>query len=291
MSFSDLDFYLQQREDDRKWLQPVIFAVVVHIVTFGLSATLPELLNRKPILDEVVTVSLVSLPEDSGPQFVGPPPEAETKEAVPVEKSKVAVPIPVEEKVIPKPVKKAKPVSIKPIKRKVRKTDPKKIAQEEAKKKREQERLKAVARAKQEEEKAKQAAEDARSALAEMIRSRGVQQSASSGARKPSGGRQVGNIVQQNYYAALYDRIQQFWILPEMRHWSSSLETRVVVTIRRDGSIARTVVEKKSGDPYFDQYAMKTLQKAVPLPRFPKLMTQRSIEVGFRFRPGELSTM
>lgn len=291
MSFSDLDFYLQQREDDRKWLQPVIFAVVVHIVTFGLSATLPELLNRKPILDEVVTVSLVSLPEVSGPQFAGPPPKAETKEAVPVEKSKVAVPIPVEEKVIPKPVKKAKPVSIKPIKRKVRKTDPKKIAQEEAKKKREQERLKAIARAKQEEEKAKQAAEDARSALAEMIRSRGVQQSASSGARKPSGGRQVGNIVQQNYYAALYDRIQQFWILPEMRHWSSSLETRVVVTIRRDGSIARTVVEKKSGDPYFDQYAMKTLQKAVPLPRFPKLMTQRSIEVGFRFRPGELSTM
>lgn len=263
---------------------------MVHIVTFALSATLPEILDRKPILDQVVTVNLVSLPEVTGPQFAGPPPKAEKKEAAPVVKPDAAVKIPIEQKASPAPVKKVQPVSIKPIKRKIRKTDPKKLAQEEARKKREQERLEALARAKQEEERAKKAAEDARSALAEMIRSQGIRKG-SSGARRPSGGRQINNIVQQNYYAALYDRIQQFWVLPEMRRWDPSLETRIVATILSDGSIAGTVVEKKSGDPFFDQYAMKTLQKAVPLPRFPKLMNQKSIEVGFRFKPGELSTM
>jgi colicin import membrane protein len=34
---------------------------------------------------------------------------------------------------------------------------------------------------------------------------------------------------------------------------------------------------------------MKTLQSAAPLPRFPALMTQKTIEVGLRFKPGELA--
>ncbi len=234
-------------------------------------------------------MNLVSLPDVSGPPPQKTSSRTEVEEPEPVIKPEAAIKIPVEPKAEPTPVKKVKPVSLKPIKRKIRKTDPKKLAQEEAKRKRELEKQKALARAKQEEERAKRAAEDARSALAEMIRQKGVQQSASSNARRSSGGRQVNSIVEQNYYAALYDRVQQFWILPEMKQWNPSLETRVVATILRDGSIARTIVEKKSGDPYFDQYAMKTLQKAVPLPRFPKLMPQRSIEIGFRFRPGELS--
>lgn len=264
---------------------------MVHVVTFTVSATLPEILDRKPILDQVLTVNLVSLPEVSGPPPQKVPSKAEAKAPEPVVKPEAAVKIPVEPKAAPAPVKKVKPVSLKPVKRKVRKTDPKKLAAEEARKKRALEKQKALARAKLEEERAKRAAEDARSALADMIRQKGIQQSSASTARRSSGGRQVNSIVEQNYYAALYDRVQQFWVLPEMRQWSPDLETRVVATILRDGSIARTVVEKKSGDPFFDQYAMKTLQKAVPLPRFPKLMPQRSIEIGFRFRPGKLLSM
>ena len=262
----------------------MILALVVHVATMSLSVTLPHLLSRKPILDEVITVNLVSLPELTG-QSQQTPPKTEAKEPEPVIKPEAAVKIPVEPITVPKPVKKIKPVSLKPIKRKVRKTDPKKLAQEQAKRKRELERQKALAQAKHEEERAKMAAEDARAALAEMIRQKGV----TSTSRRSSGGREVASIVEQNYYAALYDRVKQFWVLPEMRQWNPALETRVVVTILRDGSIARTFLEKKSGDPYFDQYAMKTLRKAAPLPRFPKLMKQGSIEIGFRFRPGELS--
>ena len=272
-------------------MQPIILALVVHVVTFALSATLPKILDRKPILDQVVTVNLVSLPDSSGPsQQNDPLPQVEAKKPEPVVTPEAVVKIPVEPKVAPAPAKKVKPVSLKPIKRKVRKTDPKKLAQEKARRKRELERQKALARAKQEELKAKDAAEDARAALAEMIRRQGVQQRAASSARRSSGSRQVNSIVAQNYYAALYDRVKAFWILPEMRQWDSTLETVVVATILRNGSIARTVVEKKSKDPFFDQFAMKTLQKAAPLPGMPKMLKKDSIEIGFRFRPGELAT-
>ncbi len=272
-------------------MQPIILALVVHVVTFALSAQLPKILDRKPILDQVVTVNLVSLPASSGPsQQNAPPLQAEPKKPVPVVTPEAAVKISVVPKAAPAPVKKVKPVSLKPVKRKIRKTDPNKLAQEKARRKRELERQKALSRAKQEELKAKDAAEDARSALAEMIRRQGVQQSAASSSRRSKGGKQVNSIVAQNYYAALYDRVKAFWILPEMRQWDSSLETVVVATILRNGSIARTVVEKKSKDPFFDQFAMKTLQKAAPLPDMPKMLKKDSIEIGFRFRPGELAT-
>lgn len=242
-------------------------------------------MDRKPILDEVVTVNLVSLPEVSGQPSENNSSKAKTKEPEPVVKPETAVKIPVEPKAAPKPVKKVKPVSLKPIKRKVRKTDPKKLAQEKAKRKRELEKKEALARAIQEEERAKRAAEDARSALAEMIRSKG----APSTSRGPSRGKQVTNVAEQIYFASIYDRVKSLWVLPEMRQWNPNLETTVVVTIRRDGTITRTFVEKKSGDPYFDQYAMKTLKKASPLPPIPKVLKKNSMEVGLVFRPGELS--
>lgn len=271
-------------------MQPIILALVIHVVTFWLSATLPKILDRKPLLDQVVTVNLVSMP-DSGitPQQEAPSVKVESKKPAPVLTPEAAVKIPVESAVAPPPAKPLQPVSLQPIKRKVRKTDPEKIAQEKESRAREQEKQKALARALQAEQKAKEAAEDARTALAEMIRRQGIQQSTSSSARRSTGDRQVDSIVAQNYYAALYDRVKAFWILPEMRQWDSTLETVVVATILRNGTIARTVVEKKSKDPFFDQFAMQTLQKAAPLPNMPKMLKKDSIEIGFRFRPGELS--
>ncbi len=231
-------------------------------------------------------MNLVSLPEIQEtvqPQQKNPPQKvvekpAEVKKTDPA-KARVQVPRELE----PRPEKSqpVRPVSLKPVKRKVRKTDPKKLA-------RQQERKRALARAKREEEQARRAAEEARAALADMIRQKETSRPASSASRRSTGGRQVQSIVLQNYYSALYDQVQRYWILPDMRQWDSRLETIVVLTIRRDGTVARKVIEKKSKDPFFDQFVMKTLESALPLPRFPKLMPQASIEVGLRFKPGEL---
>jgi colicin import membrane protein len=291
VSYSDTDFYLQQKEYERGWYKPIAFALAFHLMVFACSVTLPEILHRKPILDDIVTVNLVSLPEiqEQTPASEASPPEtsenkpAEIKKIEP-EKAKVQITeVPV---VIPEKTTPVRPVSLKPLKRKVQKTDPEKLAREKADEQRERERLAALARAKQEEERARLAAEEARSALAAMIRQKGVKQTASS--TRPSGGAQVQSIVEKNYYSALYDQVQRYWILPDMKQWDGGLETVVVLTILRDGSVAKQVIEKKSNDPFFDQFVMKTLESALPMPRFPSLMPQQSIEVGLRFRPGEL---
>lgn len=295
VTFSDADFFLQQREADRGWLQPVVLALLFHLVTFALVVGLPDWIDRQPILEEVVTVNLVSQP-DTGPPEAAPPAEEAPPAKVPppVEKlepvsPKIAVPPPVQQETVETPTP-VKPVSLQPLKKKVQKTDPDKLAAEQARKQQEQQRLKDLARARAEEERARLEAERARAALAEMIRQRNSRQP-SSGARGASGRQEVQSIVFKQYLSALYDRVQQFWILPDMRQWNPGLEAIVVLTILPDGTVAETMIEKRSSDPFFDQFVMKTIQSASPMPRFPKLMKESSIEVGLRFRPGELSTM
>ena len=288
VSFSDTDFFLQQKQFERGWLKPVGLALTFHFITLVVSATLPELMNRKPLLDDVVTINLVSLPEvsESVPQQKAPAPEPETVTKLEPAKAKAAVamePEPVQENPVP-----VKPVSLKPIKRKVRKTDPHKLAEEKARREQEKKKKQALNDARMNEELARQAAQEARAALAEMIRQKGVKAASSSSSRKSSGSKEVQSIVFKQYLSSLYDRVQSFWVLPDMRQWDVGLETVVVLTIRRDGTVTSTTIEKKSKDPFFDQFVMKTVQNAVPMPRFPTLMTQSSIEVGLRFRPGEL---
>ncbi|GAB4332716.1 MAG: hypothetical protein Kow0089_00770 [Desulfobulbaceae bacterium] len=265
-----------------------MLALLVHAATFGLSATLPELLHRGPILDEVVTVDLVSLP-DSSPAANDSSVSEPAPEQVSSPPKKAEVAVSTVPKAPPAEVKKVRPISLKPVRRKVRKTDPKKIAAEEERRRRELERQRALARARQEEEAARRAAEEARAALAAMLRSSNTESAPPD--RRSSGRKKVSSIVEQNYYSALYDRVKQFWVLPEMRHWDPTLETRVVVTILRDGTIARTIVEKKSRDPFYDQFVMKTLEKASPLPPIPKLMARNSVEIGFRFKPGGVASI
>lgn len=294
MTFNETDFFLQQREADRGWLQPVVLALVFHFVTFALTVGLPEFIDRKPILDEVVTVNLVSLPDPAQPREASPVQEAPPPEPAPLEKiepvsAKVEVPPPVEQETVETPAP-VKPVSLQPVRKKVQKADPEKLAREQARRQREQERQKDLARAREEEERARLEAERARAALAEMIRQRGAQRN-SSAARGSSGRQEVQSIVFKQYLSALFDRVQQFWILPDMRQWDPGLETIVVLTILPDGTVAGTMVEKKSSDPFYDQFVMKTIQNASPMPRFPKLMKESSIEVGLIFRPGKLLTM
>ena len=73
-----------------------------------------------------------------------------------------------------------------------------------------------------------------------------------------------------------------------MRKWDHGLETVIVLTIRQDGTVAQTFVEKRSTDPFFDQFVKQTIRSAAPMPKFPKLMKENVIEVGLRFKPGEL---
>ena len=67
LSYSEKDFFLQQHEADRRWAIASILAVVVHAAIFLMVLYLPSFIDTKPILEEVVSVSLVSMPDAGGP--------------------------------------------------------------------------------------------------------------------------------------------------------------------------------------------------------------------------------
>ena len=294
-SYSDTEFFQQQKELEGRWNKPVALALAFHVLLFGASIASKYLPHDSIFDEEIIPVNLVSLPDTSEPTPVveSSPPASTEEEPVEIEKiepEKAKVQIAEVAEVVPEKAEPVKPVSIKPLRRKVKKTDPEKIARERATKQRERERQEAVARAKLAEERARLEAEAARAELAALIRQKGVQEQAPVRRSGSSGGREIKSIVVRNYLAALHGQVQQFWVLPGMKQWDASLETVVALYISRNGSV-QTVIEKKSKDPFYDQFVMKTLDSALPLPPLPKMITEEPLEVVLKFKPGELLSM
>jgi len=94
--------------------------------------------------------------------------------------------------------------------------------------------------------------------------------------------------LEQQYLDAVAQRIKSFWVLPKTRKWNSSLQAQVVITIDNEGKIMSLLFDHRSGDPIFDQLVEKAINSAAPMPRFPALIQQKTIEGGFKFRPGML---
>jgi colicin import membrane protein len=294
IDFNDRVFFQEQREEDRRWKWPINLAIAFHVVVFAVSIFLPDLICRRPLLDTIVTVDLVSMPEENE---LPSSPAKPLQKPVPLQ-AKVEPPLPepkaAEVSVAPasevssEPSAPEKLVSLKPLHRKIRKAKDTRLIDEKAepaKRRAEQLRRKrALAEARSAQQEAERAAARARQELAAVIRERGAVR-----ATGRSSGRKVQSAVLKQYLSSLYDRVHSYWILPEMRAWDRHLETIIVLTILRDGSIADMQIERKSRDPFFDQFVMKTLQNAAPMPRFPALMRDSSLEVGLRFKPGELA--
>lgn len=308
VNFSEAEFYLQQKVEDRRWTLALVLAVVVHISTFVGAMYLPSLLERKPLLEEVITVNLVSMPEVAAPQ-----PEPAVEPPQPVERNEVEPPpppeaVPVEPEISPpppEPVVAAKPISIKPVKRKIKKAKDTRLAEEKERQRRaeelkrqarqkqeaerrERERQRIIAQAKREQQRAEDAARRAREELASALRERQATTPTRRTGASSSGGKQVESIVMQNYYASLIQRLQSFWLLPEMRRWDRNLVAVVVITIDRNGRVINTGFERKSKDPFYDQFVIKSINSAAPLPRFPKLIKESQLEVGLTYKPGQL---
>jgi len=301
LNFRQTDFFLDQQKINRWWFGPIFFAVALHFLVLAASFYLPAWFATRPLLDEVVTVNLVSIP-DSEPSLPEPPPKVRKPVPPPVPK-KVVEPEPVQAKVqVPEPVKSeivdvkpVKPISINPKKRKIRKAKDTRLAEEKERQRklaaekrageqRELEQKQRLAQARLDELRAEEAGRNAREELASLIRSNANRNKQR---KRSSGSKQISGILKQ-YFSAVDERLRRFWILPEMRKWNMGLETVVVLTVRRDGVVIKQVIEKKSNDPFYDQFVMKTIQNSLPMPSFPSLMSQQSIEIGIRFRPGEL---
>jgi TonB family protein len=66
------------------------------------------------------------------------------------------------------------------------------------------------------------------------------------------------------------------------------LETIIAIRIAKDGQIEEMQFEKRSGNPYLDESALRAIKKANPLPPLPPGIEGDKFDVGVRFTPSDL---
>lgn len=90
-----------------------------------------------------------------------------------------------------------------------------------------------------------------------------------------------------SYYAAVWAKIKGQWSLPKDILSKESLEAVVQARILRSGAVSDVSFEKRSGNRFFDDSAMKAVRKASPLPPLPEWIRDSSIEIGIRFHSSD----
>jgi TonB family protein len=66
-----------------------------------------------------------------------------------------------------------------------------------------------------------------------------------------------------------------------------NIETVVLARILRNGAVTDVTFEKRSGNRYFDDSAIRAIKKASPFPPLPAWIRDNSIEIGIRFHSSE----
>ena len=258
---------------------------------------LPGLFESQPRFEDIYTVNFVNLEEAvpsepapaeqavQQPQPEPPAPEPVAKDAV-----SIAEPTPAPEPVAAPP----QAISIKPLKKKKKKkiVQPQRDNQEALKK----QRIAEMQRAQREaEEQAKILAEEAERQRKMLENTRASfkkpppSPSPAQGTGRGSGspGSAVSSI-ETRYYASIAAKLQPLWSLPEYKQWDPNLSARVVITIRKNGEIADSFFEAKSGDKIFDKFVVKTINEVGSLPPIPPVLKKERMEIGLVFSPGKI---
>lgn len=294
-----------------EWKLPLNLAIGIHVLVVLSSLYLPGFFKAKPRFADIYTVSIINVEEPVVAPAPAPPPAAQQAKAVvkktvqPVKSKNVA---PIAEPVPVKSNAPEKAVSLKPLKKKVVKKNVKpaeepkpkvkpkaapkpkndnlaiKRRQELADALREEELLAERARL------AREAVEMEKSLLQPRKTSTPVVDSSSSATRPASSNSQVSSSsssqIERMYYAAITNRLLQFWALPESMQKQSNLMSTAVITINKNGEIADIYVEQRSGDRVFDQFVSRTIRAANPMPAIPAAMKKQRVEIGLNFKPG-----
>ncbi len=286
------------------WKLPLNLAIGLHLLLALAVVYMPRIFHNKPQYPEIYTVNLVNIPEPAS-QKVAPPKITARHKAIPAKPKVKKIEQVAPPKPVPAPVERA--ISLKPLKRKIEKdTSYDKLIAERLRRLRIQEekeraleeekrlerihrqRLAESIRAEQTaEQEARQAANELKQALnstpssarSENSKNQGIQGNESHGVNNNF------SAMENQYFASISNRIQQFWALPDIKPWDPSLSVIVWITIDKNGSIISQRFENSSGDKFFDQYVEKTLRDAVPLPQIPAALNKAQIEVGLRFKP------
>jgi colicin import membrane protein len=291
---------------DQHWKIPLLVAVLLHVAVAAMAIIAPSLSPRRAMLPEIHTVNLFSAVEASQP---APAAKPAAKPAAPAPPAPSAIrtmdPTPVKKEVVPQPTAaKEPPISERPIRSKTPSDEAKlrdlraKMTAQDARDKQqtaEREIEKALTDIRNLHKNEVTAAPAQPSppppvTTAKPADPAGGMESSQPAAGSAAGGGQ-GAIVEKilrRYLADLHMRIQQHWKLPDLQKWDNSLEARIVIKVRRDGIVTESFFENRSQNFHFDQFVEKAVRDASPLPPFPAGLEDERLEIGLRFRPGEV---
>lgn len=294
-----------------EWRKPFNISIGLHVAILALAMLAPNFFDRQPILPEIYTVNLFTAVEVAEPAAKPAKAPAVTAAAKPaarqiepeIKKPVVSIKPPEPEAAPAVDAAIAKPVSLQPLKEKI------KLGKTKAEEDLEKARLSKVkqsliagAAQKEARKAADAAAKNAVSKLADALKTGPVtttaatanaaaQTASAAESATISGPRGTGiepDFYMKQYLATVYQKIHEHWILPDLQNWDDSLEAVLVVTIRRDGVVTNNFFEKKADNTYFNQFVLKAVKDASPLPPFPDQLQENTFEIGLRFKPGEL---
>ena len=298
-----------------EWRKPFNVSIGLHIIVVILAMLAPTLFDRQPRLPEIYTVNLFTATEVAETS----PPAAKTPAAKPAAKpvvreiepevKKPAVSIQPSKPEVAPEVKTTitKPISLRPVKLKVKVGKTKdEEALDKAKLTQMVQRIKTKAAEKEAKAEAELAAKDAVSKLADAMKTTPPgpisgpiekvttgQTSSTTKTTGLSGPKGTGiklEFYMTQYLAAAHAKIQEHWVLPDLQNWDNALEAVLVITIRKDGVVTDSFFEKKSDNIYFNQFVLKAVKESSPLPPFPDRLDKNTLEIGLRFKPGELGS-
>ena len=285
-----------------QWRKPLNASIGLHIIVVVLAMLAPNLFERQLKLPEVYTVNLFTATEV---EEISPSPPTDSPAAKPVirqiepEVKKPAISIqPAKPETSPAAPKAAEPISLNPVKQKI------KVGKTKEESALEKVKLSQVVQRLQAKAEAERAAKDAVSKLADSMKTHAPAPKSGSSPKALTG--QTGSTTKtgalsgpkgtglepdfymKQYLSAVYQKIHDHWILPDLQNWDNALEAILVIVIRKNGVIADSFFEKKSDNIYFNQFVLKALKESSPMPPFPGQLDEDSLEIGLRFKPGEL---
>ncbi|MBP1713282.1 MAG: TonB family protein [Deltaproteobacteria bacterium] len=254
-------------------------SLILHGLAISAVFFMPNLSSTRTFYSPVYSVRLVTPP---------PAPEAKSESAQPAQTAPASPPVAVEK---PKAKEKEKPVSLAPPKEETKKEDSeKKIAEaiERLRHKKETKSLDSAIdkiRSEKESRQVQSAIEGIRKKV--TISSQGAVES-----HEPSSGgasTDVMTIKHKIYYNLIWKRIRSVWVLPDTAlAGQKNLEAIIGIRISPNGQIEDIQFEKKSGNPIFDESALRAIQKSNPLPPLPPGFEGGRFDVGVRFTPSDL---
>ena len=96
------------------------------------------------------------------------------------------------------------------------------------------------------------------------------------------------NTQAKEYIGVVWSRVKGNWTMPQTLMPKENIETIIDVKISRSGALEYVEFEKRSGNRYFDDSALRAVKKSSPFPPLPDWIMDKNIEIGIRFHSAEL---